>query len=241
MVRLQRPGPPESSRDGRENWRRSWPTIPWRGRRIPKLGSAANANQGAKIGSDSGSSFSSAFSQRMAPVRRIFRSLNPNASPVELGQFGRFPAQEQVLGCLLAVLLEAPRPLACWMKLSHFAWSGLRFAKYSAYAFGSGAMPRTGTRPARRSWRRHRGGRNNRAWESDRTCGRGSERSSPSSAIIPRETTSMRSSIVSWMLSRTAGRRSGTRDRPTLVCSRQGRVDPRQVAGEGIDRKADRH
>ena len=42
----------------------------------------------------------------MAPVRSIFRSLNPNSSPIEFGQFGRFPAQEQVLGRLLAVLLE---------------------------------------------------------------------------------------------------------------------------------------
>ena len=106
MVRLQKPGPPESSRDGRSELAAILADSALARSANSEAGSAANANQGAKIGSDSGFIFSSAFSQRMAPVLQYFPVTQPEILPCEFGQFGRFPAQEQALGCLLAVLLE---------------------------------------------------------------------------------------------------------------------------------------
>ena len=138
MVRLQTPGPPASSGDGRANWRRSWPTIPWPGRRIPKLGSAANANQGAKIGSDSGFSFSSAFSQRIGAGPQDFPVAQPELLSGRARPVWSVPGSGAGTGpsarrCCLSTSASCLR-----MKSSHFAWSGLTFRQILRVRFRIG-------------------------------------------------------------------------------------------------------
>ncbi len=156
-VRLQKPGPPESSGDGREHWRRSWPTISWPGRRIPKSAAPQTRTRERKSDRIPGPVFPVPSANARAPVRSIFRSLNPKSSLSSSASLAGSRLRSRYWAVCWRCCLSTPA--SCLRtKLSHLACSGLRFDKYSAYAFGSGAMPSRGissgaTELAKTPWR----------------------------------------------------------------------------------------